>query len=209
MKFNIKLNIKAIIRAEQLLSKPFAEIDYNNVDELLKLLYCAVLVNNDVLFMFDEFCELAENENLLSGMIGEMERYNKVLAQFIKNNGEDSAQSAGQTTPRPPYMKELAGTLILSGLAPGYVMKEMELADVPVFLEALEKKKREEMEGARLWTFLTVAPHIDTRQVQTAKDYYPFPWEIEEAEKEAAKAIQRDQEIAERFFNEGLNIFKE
>lgn len=208
MKFNIKLNIKAIIRAEQLLSKPFAEIDYANFDELLKLLYCAVLVNNDVLFTFTEFCELTENESLLSSMVGGIEKYNSVLAQFMRSSGEDCTRPAEQSSTRPPYMKELAADLILSGLAPGYVMEEMELADVPVFIEAAGRKKREEMETARLWTFLTVAPHIDTRQVQTAKDYYPFPWEIEEAERKAAEAIERDQEIAERFFKEGLNIFK-
>lgn len=204
MKYNIKLNIKAIIRTEQLLSKPFAEIDYTNPDELLKLLYCAVLVGNDVTFTFDEFCEITENQKLPSQMIREIGKYNEVLAQFTKSAESMAAGSDG----RPPYMKELAGMLVMSGLDAGYVLNEMELSDIPVFAAAIEKKKREDMEAARLWMFLSVAPHIDTKRIGTAEDYFPFPWEIERQRKEAQEATLRDYEMAERFFQEGMNIFK-
>lgn len=204
MKYNIKLNIKAIIRAEQLLCKSFAEIDYTNPDELLKLLYCAVLVNNDVSFTFDDFCEIAESGKLLSNMVAEIEKYNKVQMQFVKSE----SRAAGNLGTPAPYMKDLAGMLIVSGVDAGYVMDEMELSDVPVFGEALEKKKREDMEAARLWMFLTVIPHINTKQYRTAEDYYPFPWEIEKQRKEAEQAITRDCRIAEHFFREGMNMFK-
>ena len=170
----------------------------------MRLMYCAVLANNDVVFTFEDFLEIAENRKLFSDMVCEIEKYNKVLAQFV----EEKRSATGQPDGLPAYIQDLAGVLITSGLDARYVMDEMELSDIPVFAKALEKDKRERMEAARLWTFLSVAPHIDTNRVRTPEDYYPFPWEIERQRKEAEEVIARDQEAAERFFQEGMNIFK-
>ena len=46
MRYNIRLTIKAIIRAEQMLGKPFTDFDYTDREELTRLLYCSVLANN-------------------------------------------------------------------------------------------------------------------------------------------------------------------
>lgn len=204
MKYNIRLNIKAIIRAEQLLKKPFTLINYTNPDEVMRLLYCAVLANNEAIFTFGEFCYLAENEKLFSSMLKEVEKYNRMLDQFIAQSPKDDP---GKTADNP-YMKDLAGMLVLAGIDAHYVMHEMELCDIPVFAEALDKKKREDMEAARLWTFLTISPHIDTCKIRSVEDLYPFPWEIERQKKEAENAIREGEEMAKRFFKEGMNIFK-
>lgn len=204
MKYNIRLTIKAIIRVEQMLGKPFPLLDYGNVEEVLKLLYCIVLTGSLEVFTFESFCEIAEHEKQLGAMLKELEKYNRMLDQFTDaslaektNDGEDQVRS----------MKEVAGMLIMAGIDPHYVMNEMELSDIPVLAEALDRKKREDMEASRLWTFLSIAPHIDTKKVRGAEDYFPFPWEIERQKKEADEAIARDQELAEHFFKEGTNIF--
>lgn len=204
MKYNIRLNIKAIIRAEQLLQKPFTQIDYTDPDELKTLLYCVVLANNDVIFTFGEFCYLTENEKLLCGMLKEVEKYNRMLDQFAVQSSKSDPDEIGDS----PYIKDLAGMLVLAGMDAHYVMNEMELCDIPVFAEALDKKKREDMEAARLWTFLTISPHIDTSKIRSVEDLFPFPWEIEKQQKEAEEAIARDAETAMRFLKEGMNLFK-
>ena len=33
------------------------------------------------------------------------------------------------------------------------------------------------MESERLWTFLTIMPHIDTKKINTPAKLYPFPWD--------------------------------
>lgn len=205
MKYNIKLTIKAIIRAEQILSKPFTDIDYTNTDELMKLLYCAALANNPVLFTLEEFKAIAENEKQFATMIKEIEKANLVLDQFtqVANNNVDVGAV------EPQYIKDLVGTLVMAGLDAHYVMNEMEISDIPIFVEAYEKNKREEMEASRLWTFLNVAPHIDTKKIQSAKDLMMFPWEEEETRKLAEEALTRDREMAEHFFKEGMNMFKQ
>lgn len=205
MKYNIRLTIKAIIRVEQMLGKPFPLLDYSNMEEVLKLLYCIILAGSPEVFTFESFCEIAEHERQLGAMLKELEKYNRMLDQFTDaslvgktDEGEHQVRS----------MKEVAGMLIMAGIDPHYVMNEMELSDIPVLAEALDRKKREDMEASRLWTFLSVAPHIDTKKVRRAEDYFPFPWEIERQKREAAEAIVRDREMAEHFFKEGTNIFK-
>lgn len=204
MKYNIRLSIKAIIRVEQMLSKPFTDIDYTNIEELTKLLYCAVLSNNPVLFTFEEFQAIVENEKQFSIMIKEIEKANLVLEQFSRL---EASQSVGETG-ESPYIKDLVGMLIMSGMDAQYVMNEMEISDIPVFVEAYEKKKREEMEASRLWTFLSIIPHIDTKKVKSPKDMMMFPWEEEETRKATEEALLRDKELAEKFFSGKFNPLK-
>lgn len=205
VKYNIQLTMKAIIRTEQMLSKPFVDIDYSNPDELSKLLYCCVLANNSVAFTYEEFQAISENETQLSTMLKEIEKANLVLSQFSGSQKESVGDNAGS----PQYVKDLVGTLIMAGLDAKYAMNEMELSDIPVYIEAYEKRKREEMEASRLWTFLNVAPHIDTKKIKSAKNLILFPWEEEETRKLAEEALTRDREMAERFFKEGMNMFKQ
>lgn len=203
MKYNIRLTIKAIVRTEQLLAKPFTEIDYTNPEELEALLYCCVLACNPVLFTLEEFRIIAGNEKQLSAMLKEIEKANLVLGQFTQKG--QTGTGGGEAA----YIKELAGVLVMAGMDAHYVMDEMEISDIPVFLEAYEKKRREEMEASRLWTFLGVAPHIDTKKIRSARDLMMFPWEEAEAQQEAIEALTRDKEMAELFFAEGMNLFKQ
>lgn len=204
IKYNIRLTIKAIIRAEQMLKKPFPEIDYTNPDELLKLLYCTVLANNKISFTYEEFKLIAENEKQFSAMIKEIEKANTVLAQFSTVNEENN----GSGSTEPGYVKDIIGTLVMSGLSAHYVMDEMEISDIPVFIDAYEKIKRENMESSRLWTFLSILPHVDTKAVKSAQDLILFPWEAEEENQKAKEAIERDRDIAERFFSGEFNPLK-
>lgn len=205
VKYNIRLSIKAIIRAEMIMSKPFTEIDYTDIDDLMKLLYCTVLANNSILFTFEEFKVIAGNEKQLVAMLKEIEKANLVMGQFTKPSGNDAEGGSGESQ----YTKDLIGMLIMAGVDANFAMNEMEISDIPVFLEAYEKKRREEMEASRLWTFLNVAPHIDTKKIKSAKDLMLFPWEEEETRKLAEEALTRDREMAEHFFKEGMNMFRQ
>lgn len=197
MKYNIRLSIKAIIRVEQILSKPFTDIDYTNVEELTKLLYCTVLANNPVLFTYEEFQSIVENEKQFATMIKEIEKVNNVLEQFTQSGRSGSVEAVEGAQ----YIKDLAGMLILSGLDAHYVMDEMDISDIPVFIEAYEKKKREEMEASRLWTFMSVAPHIDTKKIRSVEDFFLFPWEIEGKKKKAEAEMNANTELFGRFMS--------
>lgn len=187
-----------------MLSKPFTEIDYTDMDDLKKLLYCVVLVNNPVLFTYEEFLQIADNEKQLSAMVREMEKANAVIGQFTMRPPDSVNMRSGEAQ----YIKELIGILIMAGLDASYVMNEMEISDMPLFIEAYDRKRREDMEASRLWTFFTMLPHVDTSKIRSAKDIFLFPWEEKEEQEKAQQAIQSCKDFADRFFRGEYNPLK-
>ena len=101
----------------------------------------------------------------------------------------------------------IVSTLIMSGLDATYALEEMELCDLPMYIEAYERKRKEEMEASRLWTFFTMLPHIDSKKMKNgAMDLITFPWEEVEATREAERAINEDIDRFEQFMKEGKKL---
>lgn len=83
----------------------------------------------------------------------------------------------------------------------------MELCDLPLFIEANEKLTKEKLESDRLWTFMTLLPHL-TKKLETPSDLYPFPWEVDQIKQEAKKAIEDHSERLESFLSSGNTLLK-
>lgn len=200
MDIKIKLNIKAMMRFELMTGKPFQSVDYANNDDMCDLLYCAAI--SDELMTKEEFKNIIESPKKLNELIAGLKRSMDIVRQFIPPKEEsESTDPEGKTS----YIKEIASTLIVSaGLNPQYVLNEMDICELPVFIEAYEAKKHEEMEAARLWTFYNVLPHVDTKKMKSPKNLIVFPWEVEERKKEAEEALMRDKEAFEKFMKGDL-----
>ncbi|MEG1685815.1 MAG: hypothetical protein RR319_07725 [Bacteroides sp.] len=206
MKYNISLSIKSIIRAEQLLGKPFQEIDYANKEELTALLYCMVISNNAVMMTYEEFLQISNNDNQLKTMMLEFDKYNKIMNQFKANVKDNECDEDEEIL----YVKDVFATLIIeAGLDANFVLNEMPIIDLPIYITAYERKKKEQIENDRLWTYLTILPHVDQKVLKSAQDLYPLPWEIEERTKEAERDIKEDGELLEKFLKDGASIIKE
>lgn len=189
---DVKLNMKAIIRWEQLRKKSFSLMDYTDKDDVETLLYTTTICNNEgLLYTYDIFRGTLNNGELVREIISKLERETAVLSQFQK---KQEGANIDNTEGSPEMTSSIISTLIMSGLNAHYAMNEMELCDLPLYIEAYERKRKEEMESARMWTYLTILPHIDAKKMENgAKDLITFPWEEPEIEKEI-----KDTEI-ERF----------
>ena len=196
MKYNIKLTIKAIIRTEQLIGKPFSEIDYQNEHEVYSLLYCTILVNNNLLITFEEFKEIAGNKKQFSTMIKELESINKIISQFQTEKETPNTESGEK---EPQYLRNIAAALIANGINASFVMNEMEIPDIHYFAKAIEQNKKEEMEAGRLWTYLSILPHVDTKKMKSAQDLMLFPWEKENYRKKAEKEMTEMEDMLHKF----------
>lgn len=202
----IGLTIKAIIRWEQLRKKSFSLMDYTSKDDVDALLYTTTICNNDgIMYTFDIFRHTLTNEKLIKEMISKLERETAMLSQFQK---KQEKADIGNTDVSPETIADIVSTLILSGLDAHYALNEMELCDLPLYIEAYERKRKEDMESARMWTYLTILPHIDAKKMKNgAKDLIVFPWE--EVEREAEKEINETEvECFEELLKQGKNIFK-
>lgn len=203
----IRLTMKAIIRWEQLRGKSFSVLDYADREDIEALLYTMYCSGTKPEYTFDVFRLVLEDERFMNDMASDLGKIMEIVDQFQKKETVNSENAKGN--PEPVKVSEIITTLIMSGLDVGYALNEMELCDLPIYIEAYERQKKERMEESRTWTYLTILPHIDAKKMKNgAKDLITFPWEEEETLKEAQRAIREDASRFEEFMNLGKNFIK-
>lgn len=189
--------MKSIMRVEQLLNKPFSEIDYKDETQIMQLLYC---VSGEIC-LFEVFKEAMKGNKKFKESISDFEKASKFSAQFIEK--KESEQGGGKAE----FMHVIIGYLIVQGIDANYVLNELELQDLPILVKALDRKRREELEEHRLWTYFQILPHIDTKKgINSPRSMYAFPWENEEIKKEINIELEKSKRVGEQFFNGNLNI---
>jgi hypothetical protein len=62
--FKVKKTYRSLILFEEESAKPVSELK-QSVTDLVLLFYCMLRANNSVLFSFDEFVDIVDNDNLL------------------------------------------------------------------------------------------------------------------------------------------------
>jgi len=198
---NIKLNIKSIIRFEQFTNKSFNEFDYTNTDDVMKLLYCVVLSNNSESFTYDEFIELSKNKKLSKEITDKFNKEIKLIELFTSKEVKE------KTTVEPTekvtiFIKDIIALLVVNaGIDANFIMYEMSINDIPLYMNAYNNKVKEQMENNRLWTYLSILPHIDSSKINSPSKYYLFPWELE------AQQIRENAEL-KNMADELPDIFK-
>lgn len=182
----MRLTLKNIIRWEQLMNLSFSMVDFNNEKHTAALIYIATEqpVTFDI-FMKTIFSKGYKQEAL--SLIKELKRTNQFLPQRESKKG---ASQEEQT------IGKLAYSLIAKGIDAHYVMNELSIIDLPYLIEALSDKEKQDMESQRLWTYLSILPHIDSSKLKSPKDIMPFPWDIDQ------EAIDKEKQEAFQMFNQ-------
>lgn len=188
-----KLNLQAIRVAERLLKKPFGEFDLTDEETVLTLMYAMVSENNDEVMTFDQFKSI-----LNMGKIGiKVQRAVSDEMAYIDQFKEEVSDKEEKA----PYMGDLAALLITFGLDAHFVLYEMKLFEIGDYLKAIDEHKKEQMERDRMNTFYSILPHVDHKKIKKPQDIYPFPWELEQLEKDALEQLEKDKDMFNKFFN--------
>lgn len=200
-----RLTVKAIIRWEQMRGKSFSLMDYSDREDMEVLLYAMSIDSFEVPYKYEVFKSVLANDKVMEGMSVSLGRIISVMAQFRHST---NAGSGGVNDDRPETIGNIVATLIMSGLDAHYALNEMELQDLPLYIEAYEDKRKDEMENARLWTYLTILPHIDAKAMENgAKDLITFPWE--QKPKEGTEINDAEVERFEEFLKKGKKLWQE
>lgn len=193
--------------AEELVNKPFADIDYTNRDEFMKLLYCSALANNPDRMTYEQFDRVMSNEKVAASLIKTFEAECKIMAQFKGVEQEAADTLEVETDGKSGRLSSIVPLLVDGcGLSVEYVLYRMELNEIAAYVKYYEAKKREQMEASRLWTYLTVLPHVDGSKLKSATDLLPFPWEVEKVKTNAAEALAAGEDELNKFLAGELNI---
>lgn len=196
--------MRAIVRWEQLLRKPFVKMDYANEYDVEALMYCVALSSNKITCTLTEFVSTLANKKLATEMAKSLARESAVMGQFSAKESDDQGHEGDGG-----FIKDLVFTLVMAGVDAEFVMEQLPLCDLPLLIDAYQNKKKEQMESDRLWTYLNILPHVDGKKLPSARELYPFPWEEAEMEKAAAESIQEDSDKLEEFFKQGKNYINQ
>lgn len=192
-----RLTIKAILRWEQMRGKSFSQMDYTDKEDIESLLYVMYITSDKSRYTFEVFRQVLTDERFMNAMSSDLGKIMEVVAQFQRKT---ITSDVGNSEGSPENIGRIVSTLIMAGLDAHYALNEMELCDLPLYLEAYEQKKKEQMEESRMWTYYNILPHIDARKMKNgARDLITFPWEEEEMRKEAERAIREDAARFEEF----------
>lgn len=191
-----KLNLQAIRVAEKLLKKPFGEFDLTDEETILTLMYAMVSENNDEVMTFDQFKSILNMGKIGIKVQRAVSDEMAYIAQF-KEEVSDKEEKA-------PYMGDLAALLITFGLDAHFVLYEMKLFEIGDYLKAIDEHKKEQMERDRMNTFYSILPHVDHKKIKKPQDIYPFPWEMEQIEKDALEQLEKDKDMFNKFMNSTL-----
>lgn len=193
---DIRLTVKSVIRWEQLRGKSFYSMDYRDPEDIEALLYTLVLAGGKAC-TFEVFKGVLSQEKIAREIMAALHRESAVLAQFQKSREKEAGEGpAGE----PGTVSDIVATLVIAGLDAHYALNEMELCDLALYVRAFDRREREKMESARFWTYTTMLPHIDARKMKNgARDLVVFPWEEEEARREAERSLREDLGRFEEF----------
>lgn len=193
-----RYTIKMIIRWEQLVKKPFCKIDYSNKEDLEKLLYVMNIDNMKESYTYPVFQTALSNDKIFKDLLSDIEHISIISSQFQEpvKQGDTSVDEDSSC-----FVSEIVSALIMEGLDAHYAMEEMELYDLSMYVQACNKKKKERMESERLWTYMSILPHVDGKKLRSAQEMYPFPWEIQEMKEKAEAEIKANESEFKKFIS--------
>ena len=182
-----KLTLRAVLLFEKLTARSFSSMSILDEEDAVTLLYCLQRCEEGgSVLPLDIWKQVLESESVKSELYARLERTLEAMIPLSFTSPEGATSAEGKDDGDAPDFTSIAGMLVVEGgLSPSYVMDTMELWELPAFLDALDRKKREALEHQRLFTWMTMMPHLSSDSIGSPEELLPFPWE--QAESNARK----------------------
>lgn len=72
-------------------------------------------------------------------------------------------------------------------MEPHYVNYELDIWEMGQYFDMIDLKTKKELIEKRFWTYLNMAPHIDTKKCKGPESLIKFEWEQEQKNKAITK----------------------
>lgn len=182
-----KLTLRAVLLFEKLTARSFSSLSILDEEDAVTLLYCLQRCEEGgSVLPLDVWKQVLESESVKGDLYARLERTLEAMIPLSFTSSEGATSAEGEDNGDAPDFTSIAGMLVVDGgLSPSYVMDTMELWEIPAFLDALDRKKKEHLEHQRLFTWMTMMPHLSSDSVGSPEELLPFPWE--QAESNARK----------------------
>lgn len=195
--FKLKINMKTILLYEEMSGKSFYEV---GGEDIMLLIYCALVVNNDLSITKNHFDIIMKNEKIARELMSKCQSELDFIQQFIKTDNKVKQET--EEVEKDNKVSNVVNMILLqNNLDMNYVMYEMRLWELAPLIKAIEEKTKADMVEKRFWAYLNICPHIDSKKIKGPEDILPFPWEKDNKKEAALKFMDDNNEAIKAFFN--------
>lgn len=195
--FKLKINMKTILLYEEMSEKSFYEV---GGEDIMLLIYCALVVNNDLSITKNHFDIIMKNEKIARELMAKCQSELDFIQQFIKTDNKVKQET--EEVEKDNKVSNVVNMILLqNNLDMNYVMYEMRLWELAPLIKSIEEKTKADMVEKRFWAYLNICPHIDSKKIKGPEDILPFPWEKDNKKEAALKFMDDNNEAIKAFFN--------
>lgn len=133
----------------------------------------------------------------------ELARELSALQQYSKVEARDEGLEVRDEKSEVRTLTDVVTELLTESVVPAdYLLERAELWELTIYIDATQRKRQQRLERERLWSYMGLLPHIDSKQIKRPEDLLPFAWD-----EDTRPAHRTDEDTTE--WNEArLNAFK-
>lgn len=199
-KYDIRLTFRAMCMYEAMTEKSFFDLDMDDSEAVIRALYCMFISSTGLRMTLDVFINLINDAQVFKWLSYEFEKIGKFNGQFASKKDEKKAGAEEKKGKSEMKARDLAGFLIVRcGMSPEYVYDRMQYYEIEDYMRAYEAQQKDMYERERLWTYIGISPHIDSKKIKSPEDILKFPWENAEKKSE----LEKNKELIKKILGNG------
>lgn len=100
------------------------------------------------------------------------------LQQYSRIEAREEKTEVREETLEVRTLTDVVTELLTESVVPAdYLLERAELWELTIYIEATQRKRQQRLERERLWTYMGLLPHIDSKQIKSPEDLLPFAWD--------------------------------
>lgn len=114
-------------------------------------------------------------------MAKEAKELARELASLQQYSGLDTRDERLEVREKQAEVRTLTDVvteLLTESVVPAdYLLERAELWELSIYIDATQRKRQQRLERERLWSYMGLLPHIDSKQIKRPEDLIPFSWD--------------------------------
>lgn len=108
----------------------------------------------------------------------ELARELAALQQYSKVEARDERSEVREKQAEVRTLTDVVTELLTESVVPAdYLLERAELWELTIYIEATQRKRQQRLERERLWSYMGLLPHIDSKKIKRPEDLIPFSWD--------------------------------
>lgn len=102
------------------------------------------------------------------------------LQQYSGLDARDERSEVREEQSEVRTLTDVVTELLTESVVPAdYLLERAELWELTIYIDATQRKRQQRLERERLWSYMGLLPHIDTKKIKRPEELLPFSWDEE------------------------------